>query len=344
MGIKIKSKTGKEYLLESNKIGGWKVVRLNTGSQETVSASLIKRTQTRLESGEKIPFRKIDYTVAKETAVVHLLKDIIHVDHIKKTYSLIKGVSLKQTLFSWEIINSNVALRYISKSLCTEGIVVPIGLYSFFELEEMEYGTKGEINFLKNKKLYTCRVNRYKNRSGIRIWWNFDLREEINSIFKEIYLQLLKNKNVNSTFSKNGYIRFKKIKNDFHISMISQLAVERDINSYNIENEILFKEGKKKSYHGIRYEINHINRKKAMQIHGTICFGCGFDFEKKYGKRGTQFIEVHHIKPLSHLKKEMLIDPATDLVPLCSNCHRMVHRFPDDILTIAQLKKIINKL
>jgi len=136
----IQSKTGKKYLIKPNKNGGWKVIRSDTRSEENVSDSLIRRTRIRLESGEEIPFRKIDYTVAKETAVVHILKDIINVDHVKKTYSLIKGSSYKKTLFSWEIINRNVVKRYVNKSLYSQGTVVPIDLYSFFELEDMDFG------------------------------------------------------------------------------------------------------------------------------------------------------------------------------------------------------------
>ena len=81
----IKSNTGKKYQLEPRDSGGWKVSRLDSHtneivSEENVAESLVSRTKKRLESGETIKFREIDYTVAKETAVVYLLRDIIHVD------------------------------------------------------------------------------------------------------------------------------------------------------------------------------------------------------------------------------------------------------------------------
>lgn len=57
---------------------------------------------------------------------------------------------------------------------------------------------------------------------------------------------------------------------------------------------------------------------------------CGFDF-KRYGACGKNFIEVHHVKPLYDLEKEEIIDPKTDLVCLCSNCHRIIHRKRDFI-------------
>ena len=103
METEIQSKTGKKYLIKPNKNGGWKVIRSDTRSEENVSDSLIRRTRIRLESGEGIPFRKIDYTVAKETAVVYLLRDIIHVDEEKKTYSLATDSNDRKTFSSWEI-------------------------------------------------------------------------------------------------------------------------------------------------------------------------------------------------------------------------------------------------
>ena len=93
MGTIIKSSTGKKYELEPRDIGGWRVSRLDSHtndivSEENVAESLVSLTKKRLEAGETIKFRDIDYTVAKETAVVHLLKDIIYVDEEKRTYSL----------------------------------------------------------------------------------------------------------------------------------------------------------------------------------------------------------------------------------------------------------------
>lgn len=54
------------------------------------------------------------------------------------------------------------------------------------------------------------------------------------------------------------------------------------------------------------------------------CCVCGFDFEETYGELGKMFIEAHHIAPLgSGSERETRL---TDLSPVCSNCHRMLHR------------------
>ncbi|MFL0361669.1 HNH endonuclease [Pseudobacillus sp. 179-B 2D1 NHS] len=53
-------------------------------------------------------------------------------------------------------------------------------------------------------------------------------------------------------------------------------------------------------------------------------------------------MEVHHVKPLSTIGEEVVIDPEKDLAPVCSNCHRMIHRRKDDVLSIEELKSLIN--
>ncbi len=38
------------------------------------------------------------------------------------------------------------------------------------------------------------------------------------------------------------------------------------------------------------------------------------------------FIHVHHLKPQSSRGGEYEIDPVLDLVPVCPNCHAVMHR------------------
>ena len=105
-------------------------------------------------------------------------------------------------------------------------------------------------------------------------------------------------------------------------------------------------DGKKRQYYTTRYERNQKNRLMAINHHkktyGSLsCYVCKFDYEKVYGVRGRDFIEVHHIKPLSMRNEEVTIIPEADLVCLCANCHRMIHR-PSGILTPDELKQIVN--
>jgi 5-methylcytosine-specific restriction endonuclease McrA len=108
------------------------------------------------------------------------------------------------------------------------------------------------------------------------------------------------------------------------------------------ETIIIHTDGKKKEYYIARYERNSENRKNAIRIHGTKCMICGFDFEKVYGEAGKGFIEVHHIKPLSEEGEEVEINPETDLICICANCHRIIHRKKDKVYTMDEVKYMIN--
>ena len=49
-------------------------------------------------------------------------------------------------------------------------------------------------------------------------------------------------------------------------------------------------------------------------------------YDTVYGEIGADFIEVHHLKPLSQSAGAYDLDPIEDLRPVCSNCHSMLHR------------------
>ncbi|MFP8470973.1 HNH endonuclease [Klebsiella grimontii] len=66
--------------------------------------------------------------------------------------------------------------------------------------------------------------------------------------------------------------------------------------------------------------------KRFLRKEGAVCQCCGFDFEKTWGEHGKGFIHVHHIRPLRTLGPDYQIDPVNELVPLCPNCHAMIHR------------------
>lgn len=78
----------------------------------------------------------------------------------------------------------------------------------------------------------------------------------------------------------------------------------------------------------------------AVRDHYT-CQVCGFNFEKVYGERGKEFIEIHHKKPLASYdgEHEVLLE---DLIGLCSNCHSMIHN-GKELLNIDNLKELLEK-
>ena len=102
-------------------------------------------------------------------------------------------------------------------------------------------------------------------------------------------------------------------------------------------------EGGEKVYVSARHERNPKLRKKALLLHGLECMACGFNFSEFYGKIGADFIEVHHVVPLSKSGRKMT-DPLTDLIVLCANCHRMTHRQRGICLSLDELKRHIKRV
>ena len=89
-----------------------------------------------------------------------------------------------------------------------------------------------------------------------------------------------------------------------------------------------------------RYERNVEARKKCIEFHGCHCKICGFDFEEVYGEAGRGFIHVHHIVPLSEVKEEYSVNYKKDLIPVCPNCHAIIHRRKKPY-TVQELKQIL---
>ncbi|MGJ1536504.1 HNH endonuclease [Sphingobacterium multivorum] len=69
--------------------------------------------------------------------------------------------------------------------------------------------------------------------------------------------------------------------------------------------------------------------------------GCGFNFEKAYGEWGAGIIHVHHTKPLSNGEGERVVNPLTDMIVLCPNCHSMIHRRRNKTLSLDELLQLL---
>ena len=64
----------------------------------------------------------------------------------------------------------------------------------------------------------------------------------------------------------------------------------------------------------------------CLKKHGCNCAVCDVSFETLYGLIGKGFIHVHHLELLSNSEGERDVDPESDLIPVCPNCHAMIHR------------------
>jgi 5-methylcytosine-specific restriction enzyme A len=89
-----------------------------------------------------------------------------------------------------------------------------------------------------------------------------------------------------------------------------------------------------------RYERSPINRQACIADKGDACAVCGLQFESVYGRIGDGYIHVHHVTPVSVIGANYVVDPVNDLVPVCPNCHAMLHR-RDPPLTVDELRAAI---
>jgi predicted HNH restriction endonuclease len=106
-------------------------------------------------------------------------------------------------------------------------------------------------------------------------------------------------------------------------------------------------EGLEHQYNLTKKERNPELRRKCIEYYkhlwgGRIhCICCGFDFGKAYGDIGEGYIEIHHVNPHHTFEGVHMVDPAHDLIPLCSNCHSMIHRVKGqgECMTLKELKE-----
>ena len=91
-----------------------------------------------------------------------------------------------------------------------------------------------------------------------------------------------------------------------------------------------------------RYERSRLNREACIQLKGTQCIVCGFDFAEVYGSLGIGYTEVHHLKPVSSIGPDYHIDIASDLAPICANCHAMAHR-EEPPVPLERLRELVDE-
>jgi len=143
--------------------------------------------------------------------------------------------------------------------------------------------------------------------------------------------KFVKNKSLDKIQSHKTLLTY--IREQFSDVVETHYPDEADIQSKS------FPEGAKKTVLVNAYERSPAAREKCIEIHGTRCDICKMNFAETYGYFAKDFIHVHHIIPLHQISESYEIDPETDLMPVCPNCHAMLHRQENGIpMTIERLK------
>ena len=174
--------------------------------------------------------------------------------------------------------------------------------------------TNGEVFYVDYKKL--------------KIFLTDENMTYNNRAFEHWKLHIYSNEEIVTIKEKNNQIKMTK---DFNYSLKSTSIICPD----DIEDTNLY-EGTKKQITVNAYERSSQARQECINHYGFQCQICNFNFEKVYGDIGKNFIHVHHIIDISTIGQNYKINPIKDLIPVCPNCHAMLHKrkpayIPDDM-------------
>ena len=78
----------------------------------------------------------------------------------------------------------------------------------------------------------------------------------------------------------------------------------------------------------------------CIEYYGAICDLCGFDYGYTYGEAFENQIQVHNIHAQDEVEVVQDTDPIKDLIPVCHNCHQIIHS-QNPPVSVEQMRKMI---
>ncbi len=147
------------------------------------------------------------------------------------------------------------------------------------------------------------------------------------------YYEALRNTNRKSAW--DIYYDFQKILEQTNTDLVN--------NPDEIPVDEILREGSANQILVNSFERNPKGRKKCLDHFGFNCQVCDFNFEDRFGEIGKEFIHVHHLLELSEIREEYEVDPEKDLIPVCPNCHAMLHK-RKPAFSISELKSLLNRV
>ncbi len=116
-----------------------------------------------------------------------------------------------------------------------------------------------------------------------------------------------------------------RIGDSWHASAEAAEAAEATIPEEVVAAQ-LYTEGTSVIVNVNSYERSAEAREACIKHYGYRCKVCDFSFFERYGEMGRDYIHVHHVVPLSEIGESYEVDPVRDLIPVCPNCHAVIHR------------------
>jgi len=241
---------------------------------------------------------------------------------------------------SWRSISNRLLFKSIDKSsIKYNQSFIPKRFHNFFIEDSANFKQVKNIKLIYHDNVYQAKIRKTKRNNNEEYFIDWD--SNFSKFIKRKVSNVLSSIVNDEPLEDKPEIRFEKLPDEdkYAVEVVNYFMIEQD-ESHDFDTSV-YKEGKRVQVLSSKYERDPKLRKKAIEFHGTKCAVCGFDFYDTYGSRGEGFIEIHHKKPLYKIEEEIYVDPKDDLVPLCSNCHRMIHRFKDNYLSIEDLNRIV---
>ncbi|MCC9145815.1 MULTISPECIES: restriction endonuclease [unclassified Arthrobacter] len=91
-----------------------------------------------------------------------------------------------------------------------------------------------------------------------------------------------------------------------------------------------------------RYEHDAEARRLCLAYHGDSCAACGLVPVQRYGPGAQALLQVHHLVPGPDLPAGYILDPVSDLVPLCPTCHTVAHTRVPVPYTPAEVRALLS--
>lgn len=192
--------------------------------------------------------------------------------------------------------------------------------------------SKSEIRdlFIENSEPWNDSSITTKINVGLKI---FTLKQEIKAL--EHIVNIKKTSNIPDGESvKERALKLLKI-------LISNTKFGETVFPIEVDENQTYPEGTTKQVTVNSYERNPFARQKCIEHFGLSCQVCEFNFEQRFGELGKNFIHVHHLVEISTIGKEYSINPIIDLIPVCPNCHAMLHK-RNPAYSLEELKLLIN--
>lgn len=142
-------------------------------------------------------------------------------------------------------------------------------------------------------------------------------------------------------WDKSGYVVFNN-QDELKITGVSvakRINIPKGISSLNGYEQVIhdvqlpeelpdgfkYQEGAVQQIRVNRFERDKKAREACLSHYGYVCQVCHVKLSDVYGAISGTLIHVHHIKPMSEIAESYIVDPVSDLIPVCPNCHAVIH-------------------